>query len=373
MNKMITLHLLRNTVLVAWLAGCVAVGPACAQTDQEWEREQQQRRLLREAGITAAAGSPMRFSLLRAAVHDADEHDEDQDAIRYATMMYTHAGPGTRDRAEAAALLAEALEAPDDSYKATAKVTALLNEAAAILHPLVRRKSARDDVVLLGEVLTRQSSRSVAGQRRPTQRERVALYTAHLSSTDPVLLRARRNLALNLHAAGQMAEAEREMRAVIAALPPTAPPAPQFMHELAWMLIGSNQDEAAARYIAAQLPAIDGARHSALSNDTRYLLWLLARRRGDWKAARDQATAMAQVRPTEFHYRATLMSVEAERALGNVSVAATHVATLRRELASGARGAAPKCVTSPSKALWQGAMERALFAIEQQELQCTPR
>ena len=400
--------------VAATLSGAPASrGPVVSKAAEEaaWELEEGRRRARREADIAAATEPRARIAQLLEAIADADEHDETEDAIRFARLLYAATDPeGSRERAHAAMLLADSLaerEPPlpsqaaaqaatqadtqaDTQAQAMAEIDNLQREADFILRARLADKPEPDDALLLGQLIQTRSYMLPLEQRLGAQEEVAGLYAARLAPVHPALATAHRDLAHALHRAGRRADAERAMRAMMAAL--ATPPDPQALmlkQEMAWMLLAYGKVDEAEQLVLTQLSAVDQNGKALRIVDRPGLQWMIARRKGDWEAARRHAQEAQQMRsaraenglpswlsvwllrPALSDPQAVLMAIEAERGLGRQDAATKLVSTALKPVRP---GAAPReCRMGSANSAWRSSFDQALLSIELRELHCTPR
>lgn len=219
-------------------------GPATAERLRServarFKQRMAQQRAARVARLAANPKGAARFTALEAAIRDATDFEDEEDALRLARLYYAEAAalaPGARERAYGALFVvrAQIWSEEDDSPQAANAKRRLLREAESILHqsiaqsrqassppqpsqqPMPQSKHGlqppanRKDALFLAEIkvkLVHQQAESAL----PLLQQAVALYETCGEPYAGDLLDARQELAVQLDEAGQSALAEKQL------------------------------------------------------------------------------------------------------------------------------------------------------------------
>lgn len=380
-----------------------APGPANASArpvETEVANMLQSYRAQRAASLAAAADPAQRLAALKKGIEDARDFNDHDDALRLARMFHEDAGKtaaGSRERAEANLSLAAALDTKYGQAGSRGdEIRKLQQEAEAILRQRIADKMHIDEALLLAQLLEERIYGHDDATILSMRQEIVALLAANMTPSDYRLANPRRNLAHALDKLGQANAAETQMRQAVSDLGKSSDAMAISMIEnlkrdMAWLFIAHRKlDEAIG--IAEQTLATTKAETESASIERRHarmLLAMAARLKGDWPGVKKHAEANREIRQTKTgswlvdlyigsqppirDRRATLMLIDAERALGNNAAADKLVAELRQPYLSANPAATSKimCSMHVFDTGWQRDFLQTLADIEQRELKCT--
>ncbi len=344
----------------------------------------------------ATATPEQRLAVLRDLTNDAGEAEDYADALRLAKLYYAQAAesaPSGRERADAAKSLALAIGAETDlSGERGAEYDRLLLEAEGLLRPRLSSGDDRDDTMLLAEVLGMRAERVAPEEELPLRQEIVDL---HANYAGPGLPYARRSLARALDRAGRTDAAETELRTAVAdAKKQNGVSTPYLVAGLisdhGWFLVSHGRfDEANSVMAPLRTPANSASSiPSSYRRDLHLAAAFAARSQGDWHTSRAEAIA-AQARQDDYpesdswlvrlisgdllarrplYADATLMVIDAERALGENARADQLAAELRKQYSRHAGGNL-RCRFHPAEN-WRAGFMRVLQESEKRELRC---
>ena len=271
-----------------------------AKLDREETRKQRAIRL--DTGTATG-----RMARLKSAIDNAREANDYQDAARLAETYYTEsaalAAPAM-ERADAALCLAQALqgkaefaETESDATAPNARIKQLAMEAETIERSRLQIRDNPRDAILLASALLQIEQVAEREPSLPMQKEIVKLYASALPANDERLIGARMELAKSFDEAGQLDEAEAQLRTNVATSA-TLPESLRYQKmqakmALAWLLLEQNKT-AEASNIATLLSADSDERWFTAS--AHRLLWVAAGRQGNWQEAKIQAESIEKSR-----------------------------------------------------------------------------
>ena len=359
------------------------------------------RREQRSATLATTLEPAQRFATLKEAIDDANEEADYEDAQRLAKLFYDEANErvvGSRDHAEAALLLGVALRQDNaDQGDAISESVRLLRESEAILRKRLADKADREDGILLARVIEERTSDLDDANLLPMRREIVKLYTENSQKFDFRLTSARTNLARSLEQAGQTEAAEAELRSALADVEAQTDATSKFFAaqlrlDFAWLMLAHHHPEDALRAVAADLApdAENPGRPQSRQRDAHLIAAMVARQSGDWNGVKSHALAVHELKPPQagswfwnlmlqntmlggvLDRRASLLLIEAERALGQTANANQQLTALRKTYAPAKTTGRLECRMLVHGNSWLRDFQQTLAEIEQREVKCTP-
>lgn len=351
-------------------------------------------RAARAATLAAATEPVRRRVVLAQLIDDADEADDYEDGLRLATLLHDETGqlpPPAREHADAALRLSNAFLAAEGKAMA-ARAARLLAEAETALRARLAAQADSADALLLARVLEARLRMGVAADSLSARHEIVDLHAAFWEQSGEDLPAARVALARALDQDKQAGAAEKQLHAAaddLARLPLTADYARRTLtFDTAWFLVSHQRPQEGVkqveRYLVQSGDLVPG--RSYIQRDAYLLAAIAARMRGDWREVQSRTLAIqtfpkdrtgnwiadkflsSRFSPPLTDERATLLLVEAERALGNNERADELVAALKKQRQ---RSGSARCRFHVGDDTWRNALMTVLAEIERRELQCT--
>jgi hypothetical protein len=357
----------------------------------------QEERLQRKKRLQTASKEE-RFTVMKDLIEDAHESGDIVDAQYFANLMYTESAnaPASYEHALAANLLSWII-LEDGKPETSKKGNELSMEAESIMRErLSHATDAKDvgDEELLADILQQRADGIQANDtnkeiRLQLRQEIVATLSRHANEHDTRLSGARVQLAMILDDTGHMAEAEAELRsaskAVEAGISENHYP-PQAQLDYGWFLIAHQRPSEVDPLIAAYLKSPVFYIHS--QKEILILSAAAALSRNDWDSAKKRATDIREMPaqtsspnwvtqffvrhlsapPFQHDIQATMILIEAERALHNDQQANDIVTEIRPLYQDGKHQ--PACKLRENDNLWRHDFFHRLALIEQREMQC---
>ncbi len=349
-----------------------------------------------ETRLAAAPGPLLRLSVLADLVKEAEDADDADEQLHFATILHAEAAshmPSTVQHAFAAFKLAAALRAQqgrDDDEEYLAHSVRLLSEAETILRALPAKPGDGMSAMVLADVLAARARVSEGEARLGLLEEVVTLHAAHAKDSGARLPQVRIAFAENLDDEGKMAAAENQFQLAAGDINRLGLEKKRDGHVLALnhaLFLMSNQrsDEAMARLsVLLDRPVTLDSGYWSVERSAHLAAAVAARGRGDWRGVREHAGVIKTVRDsrggnvltenyTEPRYdlRAALLLLEAERKLGH-SQQAEALVTGMREQYQGKSTGAKRCRFDGETIRWRKVTADAVAEIEQREFKCEP-
>jgi Zn-dependent protease len=345
----------------------------------------------REATLAGAAPA-QRIAVLGSLADEASALEDYTEALRLAKLLYAETAllpPPSREHAHAAFRMAGASSQEQDP-----PASVLLTEAETILRKRLAAQADSVDALLLAQVLERQTYRlSDKDALLSRKQEIVDLRAAHQAQAGYTLTMARTELARSLDLAGQIDLAEKQLKAAaddfkymsndtIAYFRST------LMLDHAWFLMAHERPDEALQMVREYLGKIDAGPsvQSFHQRDAYLLAAVAARARGDWQEVKVRASAiqyaetferdnwfvatfMPGISRTRLDPGASLLLLEAQRALGDKKSADALADDIRKEYQDANDGKV-HCRFQRQSTSWRKGLDQALAENEGRELKC---
>ena len=351
-------------------------------------------RAQREATLAAAAPA-QRIEVLAQVADDAYEAEDYDEALRYARMLYEEAAPlpaSARERADAALRFANALLDRNEEQE-PGQAARLFAEAETNVRARLALQADSADALLLARILEGRINADDKMNALPLRQEIVDLHAANRAQAGQKLPAARLSLARALDQAGQADAAEQQLQAAADDFNHLPLDMDYERHALAlnhaWFLMSRQRAPEAIKRIDTYLTQFDNASPQAHLQREAYLVAAVAARmRADWHEVENRTSTIYQItNPGTGNWaldfavarlsaappidgRATLMLIEAERALGKNDRANELAAYLRKQYQQ-KPGGAGQCRFGEHYDAWRKAFTEALAENEKRELKCT--